>query len=188
MEFFYFLVTGSNAWENRFHENFFNIQAGFLWGFIGALVIGVICACAFYFGCCNSKKSNKSANLGVWAITMLICAGVAYFYADFVIIGDSKTSDDSSIFHKYSFYRANDIYLVNEINPATSSLDNITETDIKDLKAIHNKIKTNLDKGGDVRFDYDITTALLAAIFFFITSLIVKRFTIAGKTIPFQKP
>ena len=59
---------------------------------------------------------------------------------------------------------------------------------IEDLTKTHNQIKNDLDKGGDVRFDFDITTAVLAVIFFFITSVIVKRFTINGKTIPFEKP
>lgn len=183
MDFFYFLVTGSKSWEPHYHENFFNTQGGFLWGIIGALVIGVICACAFYFGCCNSKKSSKSANLGVWAITMLICAVVAYFYADLVVIGDSATTDNSSLFRTHSFYKANDDYFIQQ-----TSQSGVSETLINDLTQTKNTIKTNLDKGGDVRFDYDITTALLAAIFFFLTSLIVKRFTINGKTIPFQKP
>lgn len=183
MDFFYFLVTDNKAWEPHYHENFFNAQGGFLLGIIGALVIGVICACAFYFGCCNSKKTSKSANLGTWAITMFICAVVAYFYADLVVIGDPATTDNTSIFRTHSFYKANDDYYIQE-----TSKPNVSETLINDLTQTKNTIKTSLDKGGDVRFDYDITTTLLAAIFFYLTSLIVKRFTINGRTIPSQKP
>lgn len=183
MDFFYFLVTGSKAWEPHYHENFFNTQGGFLWGVIGALIIGVICACAFYFGCCNSKRTSKSANIGVWAVFMLICAVVAYFYGDLVVIGDSNTIDNNSLFHKYSFYKANDMYYLDMTRES-----GVSETLINDLKQKNIEIKTNLDKGGDVRFEYNITTALLAVIFFFLTSLFVKRFTITGKTIPFQKP
>lgn len=183
MYFFYYLVTGSNSWESHYHENFFNAHGGFLWGIIGALIIGVVCACVFYFGCCNSKKTSKSANLVVWVITMLICAVVAYFYADLVVIGDPATTDNTSVFRAHSFYAANDEYFIEK-----TSQSGVSETDINDLTQTKNKIKTDLDKGGDVRFEYDITTALLAAIFFFLTSLIVKRFTINGKTIPLKKP
>lgn len=183
MDFFYFLVTSSKAWEPRFHENFFNSQGGFLWGFIGALVLGVICACAFYFGCCNNKKSAKSASIGVWAVTLVICGILGYFYADLVIIGDSATTDNGSIFRRHSFYKANDDYFIKETGKA-----GVSDTVIKQLTQTKNEIKTNLDRGGDVRFDYAITTAVLALLFYFLTSIIIKRFTVNGKTIPFLKP
>ena len=181
MDFFYFFVTGSEAWELHYHQNFFNLQGGFLWGFIGARIIGVIVACTFYFGCCNSSKTGKSANIGVWAVSLCLCAVISYFYADFVVIGDSKTTDNNSVFRAYSFYKANDDYLIEKSIGASPTM-------IEDLTKTHNQIKNDLDKGGDVRFDFDITTAVLAVIFFFITSVIVKRFTINGKTIPFEKP
>lgn len=183
MDFFYFLVTGSDSWEPHYHENFFNIQGGFLWGFIGALILGIIVASAFYFGCCNSSKSCKSANIGVWAISLCICAVMSYFYADFVVIGDSNTTDNTSVFRAHSFYKANDYYFIQQ-----TSVPGVSQTFIDDLTQKRNEIKYNLDKGGDVRFEFDITTAILAAIFFFITSIIVKRFTINGKTIPFERP
>ena len=58
MEFFYFLVTGSKAWEPIYHANFFN-GGGFSHGVICALIIGAVCAIAFYFGCCNSNNTSK---------------------------------------------------------------------------------------------------------------------------------
>jgi hypothetical protein len=183
MDFFYFLVTGSKAWEPHYHQNFFITQGGFLLGVIGALIIGAVFALAFYFGCCNSKKSSKSANLSVWALFLLLGAVVSYFYADLVVIGDTATTDKNSVFRTHSFYEANNQYYLQKTNQS-----GVSKTLMEDLTNKRNEIKSNLDKGGDVRFDYDITTAVLAILFFFIVSVIVKRFTINGKTIPFLKP
>lgn len=183
MDFFYFLVTGSQSWEPHYHENFFTTQGGFLWGTIGAAVIGILFALIFYFGCCNSKTSQKSATTGVWAIFLLIGGVVAYFYADMVVIGNTGTTDNASIFRSHSFYKANEDYYIQQTSQGTAS-----PTLIQELTQTKGKIKSDLDKGGDVRFDFDITTALLAVLCFFITSIIVKRFTLGGKSIPFLKP
>ena len=183
MEIFYFLVTGSKAWTNNFHENFFNEQGGFMLGFLGALFIGTILAGIFYFGLCNSKKSAQYANINIWLVAMLLSAIVSYFFADLVVIGDSKTTDKDSLFRKYSFYQANEVYYIIESRKPGAS-----PTYEKDLFAKKDDIKGKLDKGKDVRFDFDITTAVLAILFFFIVSIIVKRFTINGKGIPFIKP
>lgn len=183
MDFFYFLVTSSQSWETRFHENFFNSQDGFLLGVVGALILGILCALFFYFACCNSNQSVKYANIGVWGAMLIICGIVAYLYADNVIIGNSDTTDDNSLFRSYSFYKANDEYYISE-----TSKPGVNPTYINDLLKTKNDIKNELDKGGDVRVDYDVTTAVLAILFFLITSIVVKRFTINGKTIPFEKP
>lgn len=183
MDFFYFLVTGSDAWEPNYHWNFFITQGGFLWGIIGALILGVVVACAFYFGCCNSSKTSKYSNVGVWAISLCLCAAISYFYADMVVIGDPKTTDNSSVFRAHSFYKANDDYYLEK-----SQDKNMTPTFLAELHQLNNKIKSDLDKGGDVRFEFDITTAILAVIFFILASVVVKRFTINGKTIPFERP
>lgn len=183
MDFIYFAVTGSKAWEPLYHENFFVTQGGFVWGLIGALIIGALFACIFYFGCCNSKKSVKSATLSVWAVMLVISGVVTYLYADMVIIGDSKSTDNTSVFRAYSFYKANDDYFIKE-----TSQPNVSQTVIASLTQKKNEIYDNLNKGGDVRFDFDLTTAILGMIFYFLTSMIVKRFTLAGKSIPLKKP
>ena len=180
MEFLYFLVTGSDAWS-LYHQNFFVAQGGFTTGVIAAAVIGAVLSWAFYFGCCNSKDTQKSANIGVWAAFLLIAIVVGYLFADNVVIGSSSTTDKSSLFRKYSFYEANDTYYLNETKGASP-------TKIEDLASLNATIKANLDKGGDVRKPYNVTTAVLTAIFFFITSMMVKRYTISGKGIPFKKP
>ena len=183
MNFIYYFVTSSKCWEARFHENFFNAGGGFIHGLIAALVIGAIFACIFYFCCCNSKTSAKMATIGVWALFLAIAGVASYFYADMIVIGDSSAKDNKSIFRTYSFYKANDDFFINESKKPTSSPSYISE-----LTAKKTEIKSNLDKGGDVRQEYDFTTAAWSLVFFFITSIIIKRFTRNGKHVPFLKP
>lgn len=89
MDILYFLVSKTN-WTN-YHENFFNTEGGFAAGVIAAFIIGALIAIAFYFGCCNSSKSAKQANIAVWALALLLSGVVGYFYADWQIIGESST-------------------------------------------------------------------------------------------------
>lgn len=123
------------------------------------------------------------ANIGVWAGALAISAVVTFFYADMVIIGQSGATDNSSIVRTHSFYKANEDYYINR-----TGQPNISKTEISDLAQKKTEIKSNLDKGGDVRFDFNLTTAILAMVFFFLTSVCVKRFTINGRSIPFLKP
>ncbi len=183
MDFLYFWVTSSKCWEGQYHENFFNASGGFLWGFLGALILGIVGALLFYFLCCNSKESGKYAKIGVWWIFMAVTAVVSYFYADLVLIGQSSTADTASVFYSHSFYKANDDYYVKKTGEAS-----VSPTVIADLTKVKNEISSDLDKGGDVRFEFDLTTALLSALFFFLASLAVKRFTVTGKAIPMLKP
>lgn len=177
MEFLYLWVTKSSAWEPHFHENFFNDRYGFFWGFIGAVVIGVIFSVVFYFGCCNSKTTCRLAKRGYWIIAMGICAAVACLYANFVVIG---TGDQALPFH-VNFYQANNSYYLEKTEGAPEAL-------ITDLTRGLDTIKHSLDEPfGDVRLEYGITTAALAAISFFVVSIVVKRFTINGRTVPFKK-
>ena len=81
-----------------------------------------------------------------------------------------------------SFYEKNEKYYIEETR---KNLSHSTEQSLNNTK---NRIQEDLDKGNDVRFDFDLNTALLAIGFFFLTSILVKRFTINGKNIPFMKP
>ena len=182
MEFFYFLVTGSKAWEPIYHASFFN-GGGFSHGVICALIIGAVCAIVFYFGCCNSNNTSKMANIGVWAGALAISAVITFFYADMIIIGQRGIADNQSVMRTYSFYKANEDYYISR-----TGQPNISQTEISDLAQKKTEIKSNLDKGGDVRFDFNLTTAILAMAFFFLTSVCIKRFTINGRSIPFLKP
>lgn len=187
MDFIYFLVTSSKDWTNTFHENFFNANFGFAMGVIGAVIIGIVLSIAFYFGCCNSSKSCKSATIGVWSVFLILASVIAYFYADLIVIGDASTKDDKSVFRAYSFYKANEDYYINQTDERNRG-NGGNDTFKTDLNQKKEEIKSNLNKGKDVRFEYDLTTAVLTAFIFFIASLVFKRFTINGKTIPCKKP
>ena len=183
MDFAYFLVTGSKAWEAHYHENFFNVHGGFLWGGLAALIIAAIFACIFYFVCCGSKKSRKMANITVWTVFLLISGVIGYFYADLVVIGDAAAKDNKGIFREHSFYKAMDDYYIEQ-----SQKPGISTTELHQLAALKNQIRTNLNKDGDIRFEYDITTGILAILFFILISILIKRFSPQGKTIPIQNP
>lgn len=186
MDFIYFLVTGNEAWEGYFHENFFMTQNGFWWGIIGAFAIAAIFALIFYFGFCNSKTSNTYAKIWLWGIFLALSGGCSYFYADLVVIGDpaqpqKDDKDRIALLYKYSFYKANNdyyTYITDDKNGYRSQKEK------EDLKKQMNTIKDNLNKGKDVRNDFDITTAAWSLIFFYLISLGIKRFTINGKCIP----
>lgn len=183
MDFIYFLVTSSKYWTSTtYHENFFNAHGGFTMGVVGAAIIGIALSLAFYLGCCNSRKSSKSATIGVWSVFLVLASICAYFYADLVVIGDPSTKDNGSLFRAHSFYKSNEDFYLDQTRNGTN------ETFSTDLSQKKEEIKGNLDKGGDVRFEYDVTTSVLTAIIFFIFSIIIKRFSINGKTIPCQKP
>lgn len=179
MDFFYYLVTNSKDWETIFHKNYFSDGVGFTWGVIGALAIAALCAIIFYFGCCNSKNTCKLANLSVWAIFLVVAGALGYFYADTVLIGDANPK---STFYAHSFYKANEDCYIAAIKAGK------TDTELHDMAQKKDQIKSNLKNGKDVRFEFDITTAVLAILFFFVFSLVVKRFTVNGKAIPFLKP
>ena len=179
MDIFYFLVS-KMKWTN-YHENFFNTEEGFAVGVIAAFIIGALIAIAFYFGCCNSSKSAKQANIAVWALALLLSGVVGYFYADWQIIGENSTHQ-SMFVSGSSFYEKNEKYYIEETSKNPS---NSTQVSLNNTK---NRIQEDLDKGNDVRFEFDLNTALLAIGFFFLTSILVKRFTIDGKNIPFMKP
>ncbi len=178
MDFFYFLVTQHEKYGDAgdFHADYFG-TVGFLYGFLGALVIGVICALIFYFGCCNNPKSVKTATPSIWAIFLIISGVIGYFYADFALIGDPDNSAPGTI----SFVEVNNQGCVDKKEGEVS-------TNIASINSAYETIKNDLKKGQDVAFEFDLTTAVLAMIFYFLCSLLVKRFTIAGKAIPMLKP
>lgn len=135
MDILYFLVSKTN-WTN-YHENFFNTEEGFATGVIAALIIGALIAIAFYFGCCNSSKSAKQANIAVWAVVLLLSGVIGYFYADWQIIGESSTHQ-SMFVSGSSFYEANEKYYIEETskNPSQSTQVSLNNTKIEYKKTL----------------------------------------------------
>lgn len=177
MDFFYFLVKDEKSgWDSVFHADYFD-NVGFLYGILGALAIGVVCSLVFYFGLCNNKNNVKSATKTNWIIFLLVAGVAAYFYADFVLIGDPQTTTPGTT----SFCENNNRMLIQLTQGQPQPV-------VQQFTNKYSEIRDNLQKGNDVAFAFDITTAVLAAIFYFLFSLIIKRFTIAGKAIPMLKP
>ena len=177
MDFFYFLVKDENSgWESIFHADYFE-STGFLYGTLGALAIGLVCALIFYFGLCNNKNNVSAATKTNWLIILLVAGVAAYFYADFALIGNPETTNAGTV----SFCENNNRLLIQLTagSPAPT---------VKMYTDKYQEIMHNLKEGSDVAFAFDITTAFLAIVFFFLISLVIKRFTIAGKAIPMLKP
>lgn len=177
MDFFYFLVKDENSgWEPIFHADYFE-STGFLYGTLGALAIGLLCALIFYFGLCNNKNNVSAATKTNWLIFLLVAGIAAYFYADLALIGDPETTNPGT----FSFCENNNRKLIDITQGQPQPV-------VAQYTAEYQKIKNNIQKGNDVAFTFDITTAFLAIVFYFLFSLVIKRFTIAGKSIPMLKP
>lgn len=182
MEKLFFLVTGSDAWTDTFHKNYFVENGDCLLGKIGAftdlfvisVLIGIVVSVAYYFLFCNSTKSNKGASIGNWCIAMVVAALLAFAYSDQITIGH-RNSDNQT-----GFYQANEDYFTNSVFTADQDRDN--------TYSHKQTIAEDLDNYKDVRLPLDGTAAVYSVVFFCITSMVVKRFTINGKTIPFARP
>ena len=179
----YHFVTTSNAWEPRFHENFFVTHHAFLYGLLIALGIGVVIALIYYFSCCNSKNTVKMANIYTWLVAGVVSAVLSFFVANWVIIGKSGVNNQKSLFYTYSFYNANETYYNVEVQRNVKN-----EKLVKDLATTKQKIKTDLDQGHDVRLPYSATTTVLNIIFFVAASFCIKGATRNGKHIPVLWP
>lgn len=182
MDFIYFTVTGSKSWTPDYHANFFITEGGFAWGVAGAVIIAVICAFIFYFGICNKKDSVKGASVTVWGVVLVISGLLGYFYADMILIGERNARDNNGLFRTHSFYKANEDYYIAKTKAGVSP------DMAQQLVAKKEEIKTNLNKGKDVRFDFDLTTGLFTVLIYFIVSIIIKRYSRNGRAIPFQNP
>ena len=179
---YHFVVT-SDAWEPKFHENFFIGHDAFLFGLLWASGIGLIIACGYYFLCCNDKNSIKLANLPSWCVAGVVAAILTFYVANWVIIGKSGVNDRKSLFYTYSFYNANDNYYNEEVRKNMKN-DKI----VKELATTKQKIKTDLDHGNGVRTPFAGTTTILGILSFVGFSLFVKGATRNGKHIPIKWP
>lgn len=177
MDFIYrFVIDPQTGWEDQFHKSYF-LSTGFIYGLAIAAILGALLCLGFYFGCCNNSRSVKMANINVWAAFLIITGIAAYFTADIALIGNPDDQNPPTT----SFVAANKAFLRNHSA-------NAPQTTVNELNRVHQKINTDLRQGKDVAMAFDLTTAILAMLFFLGFSLIIKRFTLTGKAIPCLKP
>lgn len=185
MEELFYFVTHSDAWVDdvqNFHFNYFMDEGGFAELFIAAVVIGVVVSAIFYFGFCNSEKSNKLATLANWFICMVVAAVVAFGYTDIITIGHD--ANDEGV--RTGFYQSNEDYYNAKCDNQVE--EGLTAQDINDLGQRKDIIAGDLNDWNDVRLPLDLMVTFYAVLFYFLASILLKRFTINGKTIPFTRP
>lgn len=88
MDKLFFFVTNSQAWKDtrEFHENFFLNHSAFMYGLVTAILVALILAVVFYFGCCNKRNDDSMAKTGVWAGFLLVTGLFVFLTANFVFI------------------------------------------------------------------------------------------------------
>ena len=61
MDKLFFFVTNSQAWKDtrEFHENFFVTHNAFMYGVLTAIIVALVLALVFYFGCCNKRNDDS---------------------------------------------------------------------------------------------------------------------------------
>lgn len=185
MEELFYFVTHSDAWVEdvqNFHFNYFMDEGGFAELFIAAVVIGVVVSAIFYFGFCNSEKSNKLATLANWFICMVVAAVVAFGYTDIISIGHDANGEVNAT----GFYQSNEDYFSYKSDHAEE--EGLTDPDMDDLRQRKDIIAGDLNDWNDVRLPLDLMVTFYAALWYFLASILLKRFTINGKTIPFTRP
>lgn len=184
MDKIFFFVTSANAYKDayQFHKNFFVDEGAFTIGLVLALIVGVVAALVFYFGCCNSKKTIKNANSGTWVVFLIVAGLVTSLIANFMIIGAPKVKDSTSLFRSNSFYVANEKYYKERVNKISDS------EAVKPILEVKNKIERDLNDGKDVRMSYSVGCGVYSLIFFLIVSFVVKGFTLHGAVIPCKWP
>ena len=172
MKFLYFLVTQDKTWgdEYGFHNHYFNELNIFTYSSIAMVIIGIVFSLAFYKGFCD-RKSNEQATRSNWWIMLAVTIVVAYLVSQFVFFGGVNSG----------FIAESKTYLNETLYTQYENNDEVYQECVNTLTVI----ETNVQNGKDVALWFDITNLFLAAIFFFLTSMVVKRHTKHGTEIPF---
>lgn len=184
MDKLFFFVTNSQAWKDtrEFHENFFVTHNAFMYGVLTAIIVALVLALVFYFGCCNKRNDDSMANTGVWAGFLLVTGLLVFLTANFAFIGKSNVADSQSIFYKHSFYKANSEFVIEKTR------DNQNQQQVDEYTTARQKIETDLNNGKDVRYSYSLGCTVYSLLFFYIFSLLFKGFTYQGIAIPHPWP
>ncbi len=171
MEFFKFLffwVAGTDAYAKDglgFHKEFFVNNGGFLYGFLIALLIGLVICTIFYFGMCNNFSLAKVRN---WWICLIVTAIATFFVSDLVVIGGNGSKAATTFYHSNTEW-------VKEHRKSPN---------VKDYTAKKVKIEQKLKKWSDVRFPFDTTCAIYGIVFYVVGTCVFKGFSKYGVKIP----
>ena len=165
MDKLFLFVTNSQAWKDtrEFHENFFVSHNAFMYGVLTAIIVALVLALLFYFGCCNKRNDDSMANTGVWAGFLLVTGLLVFLTANFAFIGKSNVADSQSIFYKYSFYKANTEFVIEKTR------DNQNQQQVDEYTTARQKIETDLNNGKDVRYSYSLGCTVYSLLFFYIS-------------------
>lgn len=184
MEKLFFFLTNSEAWKatRSFHENFFITHGGFSNGLLLALVVAALLGVVFYFGCANNKKDSTLATIPVWTGCLFAVGILTFLIANYVLIGKPNSTDNQSITYKYSFYKANTEYVIEQTR------SNTNEQHAAELVRQKQDIENDLNKGKGVRYRFCFGCAVYGMLLYYLFSLILKGFTCQGIAIPHLWP
>jgi len=181
MEILFKLVSSAEAYadEYGFHAHFFESAGGFTTAFLITLAVAAVCCIIYYFGLCMSNKTIQAATLPVWIVFLLLSAGISFVATDMIVIG-SEVEEDSEATSS-NFYADLDSYYIDLASDAP-------KTEAEAMNEAKNDIIQALDQGDDVALMLGLNSAILAVVFFYILSIILKGFTTTGVAIPHLKP
>lgn len=164
--FFWVANTAAYAKDGLgFHKDYFLNNGGFLYGFLMAVIIGLVISAVFYLGLCSNFSLAKTRN---WWICLVITGIVTFFGADLVLIGGNGSKAPTT------FYKSNEEFVK----------EHRKSPNVKEYTAKKVKIEQSLKKWGDVRFPFDTMCSLYGMVFFVGGAFLFKGFSRHGSQIP----
>ena len=172
MDFFYFLVTGSEIYSETDTlsalKDYFTVDGGFATAFWTALAIAGGFAVLYYIFC---RCSFAWARLGTWVATLIV-AGAASFFATAYETG-SFDNDGKLISYVQNVY--------------DEAKEDASAEEQEDLTATEDEVVTAIDRNVFASSPVNRlcwTNLVLTLIFFYIFSIIINGASGAGSNIP----
>lgn len=173
MEKLYFLVSKCELYQSKglcdFFGNYFSEGSGFMTSFLIALAVAVVGLIVFYGWFANF--SYRLTNLGVWLTVLALVGIITIALTKVVVIGDSEP--------KSGFFAAANTYWENKIENESPEI-------CKQITSNYNEVVEKMKEPAcEVSINLYLTNLILSLLMFFGLSIVVKNFTIHGKSIPF---
>ena len=139
--------------------------------FLIALAVAVVGLIVFYGWFANF--SYRLTNLGVWLTVLALVGIITIALTKVVVIGDSET--------KSGFFAAAETYCDKKID-----INNESPEVCKQITSNYNEVVEKMKEPAcEVSINLYLTNLILSLLMFFGLSIVVKNFTIHGKSIPF---